>query len=45
MDIDVFELDEAELEAAQANREKRLQEDEVPVDLEGANDCGGACSI
>ena len=45
MDIDGFELDDAELEAAQANREKRLQEDEVPVDLEGADDCGDSCTI
>lgn len=45
MSIDDFELDEEALEQAQANREKRLQEDEVPVDMEGADDCGDSCTI
>lgn len=45
MNIEDFEFSEEDEAAAEQLREKQLQADEVPVDLEGADDCGDSCTI
>lgn len=45
MDIDNFDFNEQDQEAAERRREARLLEDEQPLDFEGADDCGDACKL
>lgn len=44
IDLDAIFSDHDEDEAV-ARRERQLLEDEQPLDFEGADDCGGACTI
>ena len=41
--VDLFEIDESELEDAAKRREQKLTEDEQPIEAD--NDCGDACKI
>lgn len=43
MNLDNFELDERALAEADQRREKKLAEDEQPIEAD--NDCGDACKI
>lgn len=45
MDLDDFEFNEEDASAAERRREERLLADEVPLDMEGADDCGDSCTI
>lgn len=45
MDLDNFDFNKEDARAAERRREERLLADEVPLDMEGADDCGDACKI
>ena len=45
MNPDDFEFNEEDVRAAERRREDRLLADEVPLDMEGADDCGDSCTI
>ena len=45
MNLDDFEFNEEDAAAAERRREELLLLDEVPLDMEGADDCGDSCVI